>query len=143
VRASSALSRAGLTGSFDTSIWTIQWVSTGYLLSIALVIPLTGRLAERFGTRPMWRFALAVFTVGSVLCGVAWSAGVLVAARVLQGVGGGMIVPLGLMILARAAGPDRRGRVMALAAVPRRWLRSSVHRSAGWLWTTSALTGGP
>ncbi|GLY86978.1 MDR family MFS transporter [Actinoallomurus iriomotensis] len=113
-----AVALAGLTRAFHTSVTTIQWVSTAYLLAIATVIPVTGRLAERFGARAMWRFALAVFLIGSALCGLAWSAGALIAFRALQGVGGGMIVPLSMMILAQAAGPDRRGRVMALVAVP-------------------------
>lgn len=108
----------GLTRAFHTPIATVQWVNTAYLLSIAMVIPLTGRLAERFGTRTMWLFALTAFMTGSALCGAAWSVGSLIAFRVAQGIGGGMIVPLGMMILAHAAGPERRGRVMAIAAVP-------------------------
>jgi EmrB/QacA subfamily drug resistance transporter len=109
---------AGMTRAFQAPIVTVQWVNTAYLLSIAMVIPVTGRLAERFGTRTMWLFALAAFTTGSALCGTAWSVESLIAFRVAQGVGGGMIVPLGIMILAQAAGPERRGRVMAIAAVP-------------------------
>jgi len=113
-----AVALAGLTRAFHTSVATIQWVSTAYLLAIAMVIPVTGRLAERFGTRAMWLFALSAFLVGSALCGLAWSAGSLIAFRALQGVGGGMIVPLSMMILAQAADPGQRGRVMALVAVP-------------------------
>jgi EmrB/QacA subfamily drug resistance transporter len=109
---------AGMTRAFQAPIATVQWVNTAYLLSIAMVIPLTGRLAERFGTRTMWLFALAAFVAGSALCGAAWSVGSLIAFRVAQGIGGGMIVPLGIMILVQAAGPERRGRVMAIATVP-------------------------
>jgi EmrB/QacA subfamily drug resistance transporter len=109
---------AGMTRAFPAPIATGQWVNTAYLLSIAMVVPLTGRLAERFGTRTMWSFALTVFLAGSALCGAAWSVGGLIAFRVAQGRGGGMIVPLSIMILVRAAGPERRGRVMAIAAVP-------------------------
>jgi EmrB/QacA subfamily drug resistance transporter len=113
-----AVALADLARAFRTPVTTIQWVSAAYLLSIAVVIPVTGRLAERFGARTMWMFALSAFIAGSALCGLAWSAGSLIAFRALQGVGGGMIVPLGMMILARAAGPDRRGRVMAIVAMP-------------------------
>jgi EmrB/QacA subfamily drug resistance transporter len=113
-----AVALADLTRAFHTSVTTIQWVSAAYLLAIAMVIPVTGRLAERFGARAMWLFALSAFLVGSALCGLAWSAGTLIAFRALQGVGGGMIVPLSMMILAGAADPGQRGRVMALVAMP-------------------------
>jgi EmrB/QacA subfamily drug resistance transporter len=103
---------------FDTPVATMQWVSTGYLLALALVIPLTGWAAERYGGRPVWIASLSVFVTGSMLCGLAWSAGSLIAFRVLQGLGGGMIIPLAQTILARAAGPDRVGRVMAVVGVP-------------------------
>ncbi|MGH3374313.1 MAG: MDR family MFS transporter [Actinoallomurus sp.] len=113
-----AVALADLTRAFHTSVTTIQWVSTAYLLAIATVIPVTGRLAERYGARSMWMFALSAFLVGSALCGIAWSAGSLIAFRALQGTGGGMIVPLSLMILAQAAKPEQRGRVMAIVAIP-------------------------
>ncbi|GAA2639506.1 MDR family MFS transporter [Dactylosporangium fulvum] len=132
---------AGMTRAFQTSIATVQWVNTAYLLSIALVIPLTGRLAERFGTRTMWLFALTVFMTGSALCGAAWSVGSLITFRVAQGIGGGMIVPLSIMILVHAAGPERRGRVMAIAAVPTQLapivgplLGGLIVDSVGWRW---------
>lgn len=109
---------ADLTRAFRAPVTTVQWVSTAYLLAIAIVIPVTGRLVERFGTRTMWLFALSAFLVGSALCGMAWSAGSLIAFRALQGVGGGMIVPLSMMIMAQASEPSQRGRVMALVAMP-------------------------
>ena len=132
---------AGMTRAFQAPITTVQWVNTAYLLSIAMVIPLTGRLAERFGTRNMWLFALTVFLAGSALCGAAWSVGSLIAFRAAQGVGGGMIVPLSIMILIRAAGPERRGRVMAIAAVPTQFapivgplLGGLIVDSVSWRW---------
>jgi EmrB/QacA subfamily drug resistance transporter len=99
-------------------VTTIQWVATGYLLALAMTIPLTGWAIERFGARPSWVLSLAVFIAGSVLCGLAWSPGSLIAFRVLQGVGGGMLMPLAQTILAQAAGPQRIGRVMAAVGVP-------------------------
>jgi EmrB/QacA subfamily drug resistance transporter len=132
---------AGMTRAFQTSIGTVQWVTTAYLLSIVMVIPLTGRLAERFGTRTMWLFALTVFLAGSALCGAAWSVGSLIIFRFAQGIGGGMIVPLSIMILAHAAGPERRGRVMAIAAMPTQiapiigpLLGGLIVDSIGWRW---------
>jgi EmrB/QacA subfamily drug resistance transporter len=100
------------------SIPTIQWVMTGYMLAFATVIPLTGWAAERFGARRAWVFALLLFLAGSVLAGAAWSIGSLIAFRVLQGLGAGMILPVGQTILAQVAGPQRMGRVMSVIGVP-------------------------
>ena len=91
---------------------------TGYMLAFATVIPLTGWAAERFGARRAWIFALLLFLAGSVLAGAAWSIGSLIAFRVLQGLGAGMILPIGQTILAQAAGPQRMGRVMSVIGVP-------------------------
>ena len=103
---------------FSVSVTTIQWVATGYLLSLAMVIPITGWVIERFGARASWTLALSLFTGGSVLCGLAWSAGSLIAFRVLQGLGGGMLLPLAQTILAQAAGPGRMGRLIAVIGIP-------------------------
>jgi EmrB/QacA subfamily drug resistance transporter len=100
------------------SIATIQWVPTVYLLAFAAVIPLTGWMSERFGAKRLWLASLALFTVGSVLAGLSWSIGALIVFRVVQGAGGGVIMPLGQTILAQVAGPQRMGRVMAIMGVP-------------------------
>ncbi|MET0510480.1 MAG: MDR family MFS transporter [Thermoleophilaceae bacterium] len=97
---------------------SIQWVSTGYLLALAVVIPLAGWSVDRFGSKRMWILSLAFFLGGSVLCGLAWSAGSLIAFRVAQGIGGGLLLPLLQTILAQAAGPQRFGRLIAAIAVP-------------------------
>src|SRR3954462_8488743 len=70
------------------SLSSIQWVSTGYLLALAAVIPLTGWSMERFGGRRMWMTSVLLFLIGSSLCGLAWSTESLIAFRVLQGFGG-------------------------------------------------------
>ena len=71
---------------FDTSLTTIQWVATGYTLALATVIPLTGWAADRFGTKRLYIMSISLFTLGSILSGLAWSAGsTLIAFRVLQG----------------------------------------------------------
>jgi EmrB/QacA subfamily drug resistance transporter len=96
----------------------IQWVVTGYLLALAAVIPVTGWAARRFGAKRVYLVSLVLFTGGSALCGVASSTTSLVAFRVLQGVGGGMIMPVGQLIMAQVAGPKRMGRVMGIIAMP-------------------------
>ncbi|WP_231379334.1 DHA2 family efflux MFS transporter permease subunit [Candidatus Solirubrobacter pratensis] len=102
----------------DAPLSSIQWVATGYLLALATVIPLTGWAMERFGGKRAWMTSVALFLLGSTLCGLAWSTTSLIAFRVLQGFGGGMIMPIGQAILAQAAGPERMGRVMSVIGVP-------------------------
>src|SRR3954454_17670304 len=97
---------------------TIQWVSTGYLLSLAPVIPLSGWITERFGSKRTWIVSIGLFAICSALCATATSAGELIAFRVLQGVGGGMLLPVGFTLVARSAGPRRVGRGLALVGVP-------------------------
>jgi EmrB/QacA subfamily drug resistance transporter len=103
---------------FETPLSTIQWVATGYTLALATVIPLTGWAADRFGTKRLYMISIALFMIGSAAAGAAWSSGSLIFFRVLQGFGGGMIMPAGMTILTRAAGPQRLGRVMAIIGVP-------------------------
>ena len=103
---------------FDTTLPTIQWIATGYTLALATVIPVTGWAADRFGTKRLYLLSLGLFMGGSALSGLAWSAESLIAFRVLQGLGGGMLMPLGMTILTRAAGPQRVGRVMSIIGVP-------------------------
>jgi EmrB/QacA subfamily drug resistance transporter len=107
-----------LSRDLDAPLSTIQWVSTGYLLSLATVIPLTGWAAERFGPRRVWMTVVGAFVATSALCGLAWSAESLIAFRVLQGLAGGMIMPIGMITLAQTAGPERVGRVMSVIGVP-------------------------
>jgi EmrB/QacA subfamily drug resistance transporter len=101
-----------------TSLSTIQWVLTGYTLALSMTIPISGWAVRRFGGRTVWITSLILFITGSVLCGIAWSATALIAFRVLQGIGGGLLMPVGQTMLARAAGPARMGRVMAVISVP-------------------------
>ena len=102
----------------SASISSIQWVMTGYMLAFASVIPMTGWASERFGAKRVWLVSLVLFVLGSILAGAAWSIGSLIGFRVLQGIGAGMIIPVGQTILAQAAGPQRMGRVMSLVGVP-------------------------
>lgn len=103
---------------FDATYATVAWTMTGYTLALATVIPLTGWAADRFGTKRLYITALVLFVLGSVLCSFAWDITSLIVFRVLQGLGGGMLMPLGMTIMTRAAGPERIGRVMAVLGVP-------------------------
>jgi EmrB/QacA subfamily drug resistance transporter len=103
---------------FHSPLTTIQWVITGYTLALATVIPISGWAADRFGTKRIYMGSLVLFTLGSVLSGLAWSDGSLIAFRILQGFGGGMIMPAVMTILTRKAGPHRMGRVMGVLGVP-------------------------
>ena len=107
-----------LSRDLHTSLSGIQWVATGYMLALAAVIPVSGWMAEKVGAKPLWMGSVVLFTLGSALCGLAWSSGSLIFFRVLQGLGGGMIMPVGQMVLARAAGPQQMGRVMGVIGVP-------------------------
>ena len=97
---------------------TVAWTVTAYTLALATVIPLTGWAADRFGTKRLYMTALLLFTAGSVLCAIASTIEALIAFRVIQGLGGGMLMPLGMTIMTKAAGPARMGRLMAILGVP-------------------------
>ena len=102
----------------NSPLSSIQWVLTGYMLALAAVIPVTGWAARRFGAGNVYLLSLVLFTAGSALCGLATSTNQLIAFRILQGFGGGMLLPIGQMMLAGAAGPKRMGRVMSVVAIP-------------------------
>ena len=107
-----------LAAEFDVPTASIEWVVTGYLLSLAVWIPASGWIGDRFGTKRTFQFALIVFTVSSCLCGLATSLGELIAFRVLQGVGGGMLTPVGLAMLFRAFPPERRAAASRILIIP-------------------------
>lgn len=103
---------------FGVDLGVLQWVITGYMLAQAAVIPLSGWFSDRFGAKRMYLTALVLFTAGSALCAAAVSAPMLVLFRVLQGLGGGMLMPVGMAFLYRLAPPDKRGAVMGAFGVP-------------------------
>ena len=113
-----AVALATLAKDFKVPVTTIQWVATAYLLALAIVTPVSGWAVDRFGAKRLWMISTALFVIGSSLCGLAWSADSLIFFRVLQGIGGGMLLPVGQSMLARAAGPQRMGRVMSIIGVP-------------------------
>ncbi|MBF6601196.1 MAG: DHA2 family efflux MFS transporter permease subunit [Dehalococcoidia bacterium] len=103
---------------FGSSTTTIEWVVTGYLLSLAVFIPVSGWAGDRFGTKRVFMFALSVFVAGSLLSGLAWNMEALIGFRVLQGIGGGMLTPVGTAMLFRAFPPAERAAASALLAIP-------------------------
>lgn len=104
--------------SLHAPVSTIQWVSSVYLLAMFVTIPLTGWAQSRLGSKRLWLIALTTFTVGSVLCAVAWDAPSLIAFRALQGAGGGVMMPLMTTVLMQAAGGRNLGRLMATVSLP-------------------------
>ncbi len=103
---------------FGTTSAGAAWSMTGYTLALAAVIPTASWAASRFGTKRVYMASLILFLIGSVLCALAWNIGSLVAFRVIQGFGGGLLMPIGMMIMTRAAGPERVGSVMAVLGIP-------------------------
>src|SRR5436853_3412933 len=103
---------------FHATTASIEWIVLGYLLSLAVFIPASGWIGDRLGTRRVFLFALAMFTLASALCGQANSLGELVFFRVLQGVGGGMLVPVGTAMLFRAFPPIERAKASTVLIVP-------------------------
>lgn len=106
-----------LAAEFDTSLAVMGWASTGFLLAVTIAIPFTTWAVDRFGGRRMWLAGLLLFAAASLGAGLAWDSGSLIAFRVVQGFGAGILDPLVLILLARAAGPARAGRVMGLMGV--------------------------
>jgi EmrB/QacA subfamily drug resistance transporter len=107
-----------LATSFGASTTGIEWIVTGYLLSLAVFIPISGWVGDRFGTKRTFMFALVTFTAASLLCSFAWSIDSLIAFRVLQGIGGGMLTPVGTAMLFRAFPVNERARVSAIITIP-------------------------
>ena len=107
-----------LAAQLHTSVATIQWVSTGYLLALGVTMPLVGWAQGRFGGKHLWMFALLVFLVGSIASSLAWNAPSLIAFRAVQGIGGGVMMTLMSTLVMQAAGGKALGRTMALVSLP-------------------------
>lgn len=103
---------------FDSTQAVVAWTMTAYTLALATVIPLAGWAADRFGTKRLFIGSVFFFTLGSLLCAMAPTITMLIVFRVIQGLGGGMLMPLMFTILTREAGPKRLGRLMAVLGVP-------------------------
>lgn len=108
-----------LADALNVSVSTIQWVSTGYLLALGVAIPVVGWAQARIGGKKLWMIALTIFGVASVACSLAWNAPSLIAFRVVQGLGGGLMLPLmATLAVQQVAGGAGLGRLMSLVSLP-------------------------
>lgn len=102
----------------DTTLVATQWTVSGYLLGLVAGLPLCGWASARLGAGRLWLVALGAFTLTSVLCAFAPSVGFLIAARVAQGVAGGLLLPAGQTVIVQVAGRGQMGRVMSTVGLP-------------------------
>jgi len=123
---------------FGSTQAVVGWTMTGYTLALATVIPVTGWAADRFGTKRLFMGSVLAFTLGSLLCAVAANILQLIIFRMVQGIGGGMLLPLGFMILTREAGPGRLGRLMSILSIPMLLAPIGGPILGGWLIGTSS-----
>ena len=101
-----------------TSVSNGQWTISGYALALGMVVPVAAWASDRFGAKRVWMGALALFMVGSILSSIAWNIDALIGFRVLQGIGGGLMLPILQNLLVEAAGGRKLGRIMALVSLP-------------------------
>src|ERR1700744_2146868 len=104
------VSLSSLALELHATLSNIQWVTSGYLLALALTLPLSGWLVDRVGAKALYLLCFSAFTLTSALCGLAWSANSLIGFRILQGMSGGLLAPMAQLIMARAAG-EKMARV--------------------------------
>jgi len=122
-----------LVNTFKDPLSTVQWVITGYTLAQAAVIPLAGWLADRYGAKQLFLTSVVLFTIGSALCATAQNSGMLIFFRVLQGLGGGFVLPLGFAYVYRLAPPDKVGLVTGMMGIPILLAPAIGPVVAGWL----------
>src|SRR5690242_3823088 len=122
---------------FGSSQAVVAWTMTGYTLALATVIPITGWAADRFGTKRLFIGSVVAFILGSLLCAIASNIMQLIVFRMVQGFGGGMVLPLGFMIMTREAGPGRLGRLMSILSIPMLLAPIAGPIVGGWLIDTS------
>src|SRR3954471_13693161 len=103
---------------FQSNVSTGQLVLAGYLLALAVVVPASGSLSDTFGAKRTYLTTIVLFTIGSALCGLAPSMEGLIVFRVIQGLGGGMLMPLGMSLLFQVAPPAQRGTIMGVFGLP-------------------------
>lgn len=99
---------------FSASTDQIQWVLTGYILAMGMVIPVTGYLSDLLGTKCLYILALIIFTLGSALCGMAWSINSIIGFRVVQALGGGILMPVSMSIIYRVIPLHQRGLALGI-----------------------------
>src|SRR3989442_8765412 len=107
-----------ITTVFGVGVHETQLIVTSYMLALAVIMPATGYLSDTFGTKRLYLITMALFTGGSLLCGLAWNNPSLVAFRVIQGLGGGMMMPLGMTMLFKVVPPQQRNTIMGFFGLP-------------------------
>lgn len=112
------VSLVSMSSAFKSSVATTTWVVLGYSLSLAIWIPVSGWVGDRYGTKRTFMFALTIFIAASAMCSEATSISQLIAARFAQGVGGGMLTPVGVTLLFRAFPPQERARASSILSIP-------------------------
>ncbi|MCJ8011791.1 multidrug efflux MFS transporter [Paenibacillus sp. KQZ6P-2] len=118
---------------FHSDLKTIQWAITGYTLALSAVIPLAGWMTDRFGAKQIFVTTVILFVIGSALCSFAQTPTQLIIFRVLQGLGGGMVAPIGMAMVFKLAPPDRRGSIMGMLGVPMLLAPALGPVLSGWL----------
>lgn len=123
----------GLVKDFGSTVTKMQWTITGYTLALAAVIPLAGWMTDRFGAKRIFLITITLFTIGSVLCSLAQSPEQLITFRIIQGLGGGMVAPIGMAIIFRIAPAGKVGSVMGMLGIPMLLAPALGPVISGWL----------
>ncbi|WP_260866000.1 MDR family MFS transporter [Paenibacillus xylanexedens] len=122
-----------LSEGFNVPFETLQWVITGYMLAMSVTIPLAGWFSDRFGSGRAFLYTVILFVLGSLLCAMAQDVNQLIIYRIVQGLGGGMIQPMGMAMIFRLAPADRKGQVMGMLGIPMLIAPASGPVLSGWL----------
>ncbi|ERM16335.1 MDR family MFS transporter [Brevibacillus laterosporus] len=107
-----------LTQDFQVSFETLQWVINGYMLAMAATVPISGWFSDRIGAGRAYLMTIMLFIFGSLLCSMAQNSEQLIAFRIIQGLGGGMVQPIGMAMIYRLAPPDKKGQIMGMIGIP-------------------------
>lgn len=130
-----------LTKTFQTDLAMIQWAITGYVLAMAMAVPIAGWLMNHFNGKKIFIGAVILFGITSILAGISWSVTSFIVFRLLQGFSAGIITPLMSTLLVKTAGPENVGRVMAIVSTPMIFgpilgpvLGGFIVQAASWRW---------
>ncbi|MFF2090093.1 DHA2 family efflux MFS transporter permease subunit [Paenibacillus sp. NPDC058174] len=107
-----------LVSAFNSNLSTIQWVITSYTLALAAIIPLAGWFSDRFSPKRIFLTSILLFVLASALCAIAQTPEQLIAFRILQALGGGMVTPIGIATVFKVSPPNKRGAVMGILGIP-------------------------
>jgi EmrB/QacA subfamily drug resistance transporter len=124
---------SGLVEDFESTISLVQWTITGYTLALSAVIPLAGWMTDRFGAKRIFLICIVLFTLGSLLCSMAQSPEQLIVYRVIQGLGGGMVFPIGIAMIFKLAPANKIGSVMGVLGIPMLLAPALGPVMSGWL----------